>query len=548
MPRRESGIEGFQGVGGPVLFRGNWKAGLALFLGLGALVLLAMYPSLRVKASPELNQGASSAGMPWFTLAGGDGGFANPHGNYGTNTGYCATCHFNHEAVSGRLLREAAAEQVCYLCHDETGAGSIYPVEAEFTGAVSRHPVPDTVNCQSCHDPHTDAWPRSLKATSPGGVTYNSGNEFCWACHGGDSELPGPAGDHQTSYPADGTGHDHATLTPPSGTEIKCLACHREHGSDQVKLLQRDPNRDDTPIAGNDQGFCYECHGGPLNATADNAWDGSVVNDAYGHAGTCLTCHDPHGTEFAGYLDGEYETSYSATRTTPFNAADFEQCFSCHTGYEIEIMAPDASGQQFFNGSSFSGNGGTDRMNLHEFHLKLGEGNAAGVSGRGNALCKECHRPHGAVAWENAAQSAQVGFPAATVAAYSDPGGEPVFERNPAGVTAGGGCNLSCHGADHVIGAPSGGEIDSRYDRTGVGGSSLEILDSLKSLEAVVSEPDPIPAAPDPAGNEEETSAPADGSPTEPPDGPTGDTSAPSPDAGAAPASTPSVPPEEAEE
>ncbi|GAW93591.1 Ig-like domain-containing protein [Calderihabitans maritimus] len=406
--------------------------------------------------------------------------FKTPHGGFATNDDACGRCHTTHAGIGSDLMRAGAVDQLCYLCHDAGGTGSIYTVEDDFdtVAKASTHKVPASQQCNDCHNPHLDAGtvPKLLE-TSTG---QNSDEQYCWTCHGTGSTLStdsgtdpaGNANDHQSYYPQDGTGHDDVSLEPSSGTLIKCLGCHEEHGSDFTKLLQVDPNGDSTNITGNDKSFCYECHTGAI-AGADSAWDGKIVNDSGGHTQNCTVCHDPHGTP----NDDHYTIfPYSMTpvgtsrdnTNYPYNSNDFKQCWdgSCHVGTDTQLTqttknADNTAPTGFWQEDLYNSNPSDERVNLHNFHLNLDQYRP----GRGNAVCKECHRPHGPISSENPDLKHRVGFPSSTVAANSL--ANPQYDHLDSGAgdpNDGGTCDLTCHGYVHT---------NVTYNNGGAGGGTV---------------------------------------------------------------------------
>ncbi|MCL5040787.1 MAG: Ig-like domain-containing protein [Firmicutes bacterium] len=281
-----------------------------------------------------------------------------PHGYYISNTNLCVICHSQHKAVNTRLLNQNDIKTLCYLCHDP-GGQSKYDVASEF-GTVSpyattHHKVPEGIQtCTDCHNPHDggrDAngnqvhWPRLLQSFVD--RSAHGGNQFCWTCHGSSHPTSNDCakchdphnlgssinGDHQTWYPGNtanasnpnlaGTGHDSASLNPPTGTGIKCSTCHQSHGSSLLKMFQTVVNGNTT--TGNDNTQCQACHQNNLNT-----YGGATAYDASGHGtststlahngvatpvGYCIQCHNPHGTANVHYTVGEEENL----------------CYNCHS-------------------------------------------------------------------------------------------------------------------------------------------------------------------------------------------------------------------------
>ena len=266
--------------------------------------------------------------------------FAIPHGGFTAYTVSCQSCHPSHSAETGSdlaLLRRNETE-LCYACHD--GLGSVYDVKSSFgtseAPAVSAHPVSDeTLTCASCHTPHfgpEQGNPRSL-AVGPSHET--SGNAVCGVCHGEGSSLP--SGDLVTTFTA--SAHDVTASAPPSGTNIRCLACHQPHGSSNLAILRTSL----TSLSGatytvsvtatsGPRPLCEGCHDAPRNGYPGTAAygatkHGSRLDSLVGSlsaaaqypgvtqpAGDCEQCHAPHGT----------------ADPTLLRASGRQLCFDCH--------------------------------------------------------------------------------------------------------------------------------------------------------------------------------------------------------------------------
>jgi predicted CXXCH cytochrome family protein len=408
----------------------------------------------------------------------------NPHGSYGTNTAMCSQCHDSHKAQGTNLIAQTDITTTCYLCHD-AGGQSTYNVASEF-GTVSpyntsHHKVPEgTQACNDCHNPHNNASTNNRLLQTSTGKT--GGNDFCWSCHGPGSALPVPNGDHQTNYPSLGSGHNNNTwiasngklpfdpdfdTASPGKPGIGCEGCHQEHGSSLVKLLRVvDWNNDGlTPESNsvtltNNKDFCFECHknAGRTDGVAesDNAWLGETIynnNAIVQHNGTtnsCTSkCHQPHGSSFASrylgpnetgfdYLKYSYDQNYNIGRTTVYASADFQMCAECH---DLNKLVDPTLGDPA--PTSFADK--TKNINLHKTHLV-----DAGTHGKGNAVCKECHDPHGTTTAWNSSGEHLVAFPATTVAKNTLT--SPKFTDNQIGGAGKGTCDLVCHGVQHKDG------------------------------------------------------------------------------------------------
>ncbi len=289
----------------------------------------------------------------------------SPHGSYLDATDQCAKCHTTHNGQGVSLITQQTVSKLCYLCHDAAGQSN-FDVASQFGKstpfATSRHPVPDGgQQCTDCHNPHDGGkdvsgasihWPRLLQNKVDKNI--HSGNQFCLDCH--QTAQGGTRPINAASFPADGTGHNNSSYTingiqpfnPASGTNIRCMGCHEQHGSGVGPLLRVNPNQDGDKADGNNKGFCFECH---VGGSADDRYKGKAVYESVytkhnqqvsnktnvnfpgmtGQAGQCANCHDPHGTgngtskvvmktQRGVYNDGK----------TSYTAADFDLCFRCH--------------------------------------------------------------------------------------------------------------------------------------------------------------------------------------------------------------------------
>ncbi len=410
----------------------------------------------------------------------------NPHASYSTNTGMCARCHSDHQATGYKLVKTEDYNSLCLLCHDGSQSQSNIKAELDNPAGSSHHRgVKGPLQCTDCHNPHGDAdgrqpFPRLLRARQADQNLTYKGIDFCWACHGAASTLVtdtvndqvvNAVYDHQSYWPGNeanannpnlaGTGHDRlpddptgAPLGLGTGPGIKCLACHQEHWSPLPKLLRQQPVSSagrisvETPaVAGNNPTFCLACHN---TAIKDSAWDGQQTLKNGGHRQECLVCHDPHGTPNQKYLvRGQYVLEPAGVDrdvySYPYQAKDYGACFDggCHNAAQLtatDFVYGDLP-TGFFNWNLAQMEPQNPRVNLHQYHLSLD----SWQTGQGNAVCRECHRPHGAIPVENPRLAHQVGFPSVTVSAYD---GEKVFIDDPDGPGTGS-CQLLCHGVKH---------------------------------------------------------------------------------------------------
>ena len=181
----------------------------------------------------------------------------NPHGAYSKITVMCSKCHSTHMGKKEYLFNVTQEANMCYICHDASGSGSKYAIQAEYqSNPLSRHPLPmghTSKECASCHNPHLNpaTYPKLLSAKTVSGTVYSSGNSFCYVCHGiGGPErvLDNTAGAHDDF---ENSVHNSVYFPAPvSGTGVKCALCHNNHASKDVRLTKA-PEEEN----------CYKCHG-----------------------------------------------------------------------------------------------------------------------------------------------------------------------------------------------------------------------------------------------------------------------------------------------
>ena len=131
-------------------------------------------------------------------------------------------------------------EKLCFSCHE---AG-------EMTNGTSVHSLVKSGMCTTCHDPHSSAYPKLLKA-----------DNICYTCH------------NRSDFMAKGSVH------MPVAANM-CTSCHNPHTGEKEKLLRN--------IAPE---LCFDCH--------DRKTYSGFDKHAAVSFGMCLSCHDPHRSEYA---------------------------------------------------------------------------------------------------------------------------------------------------------------------------------------------------------------------------------------------------------
>lgn len=143
-----------------------------------------------------------------------DSFFSSGHGLAGMK---CADCHKLHEIKTISQDIEGQIDR-CLSCHPAQ--------ELEFKAAYA-HPLRQRqIKCTDCHNPHDSNYEKMLK---------DEGDDLCRACH---ADIVIEGGKHPVSK---NTNHPFKT--------VKCLDCHRPHGSNFDKLLKH-----------NIDNICKTCH------------------------------------------------------------------------------------------------------------------------------------------------------------------------------------------------------------------------------------------------------------------------------------------------
>ena len=180
-------------------------------------------------------------------------GERNPHFENDVN---CTGCHQVHGGQRARLLKEKEPE-LCYECH--------MAVRGEFAQPY-RHPVSDgIIRCSECHMV-VDEDKRTLSVSRMDAV--------CFQCH---EYFQGP-------FP-----FEHQAAVGYSTEEGGCLTCHRAHGSNVPRMLNR-------PYEPPNYNLCSQCHVVPKhnnNAMHDDRWAGVPCNECHG---------DIHGSYVSQYF------------------------------------------------------------------------------------------------------------------------------------------------------------------------------------------------------------------------------------------------------
>lgn len=228
------------------------------------------------------------------------------------NEKYCVSCHRLNVRESDRTPH-IPDESICYPCH-----------KVEFPEMKYQHKeAGGTWECLRCHE--ADA--RETTYAADAMVKFIVKEEqrvapLCYQCH------------ERSAKNYSGYKYVHGPVI-----QAECNMCHNPHGSDLEHLLQKD-------IAG----LCLECHGKQNMLISPN------IHRPLTEKG-CTGCHDPHGSNFPYFLESEIKdlclkchpktdkqkNNHPVTRHPVSGAKDPAEpgrkfsCISCHDPHASEF-------------------------------------------------------------------------------------------------------------------------------------------------------------------------------------------------------------------
>lgn len=249
------------------------------------------------------------------------------HGPY--DRGLCLACHTPHNSDNDHLLVEPP-EQFCFMCHEEMADNS--------KGAISVH-EPYVKDCNGCHSAHGSNQRYFLHAEA---------SELCNQCHEDD----------MTKWKQAKVPHK------PLVEDAKCSGCHEPHFSNNEKLLQQASG----PL-------CLSCHdqtytqeNGKTLVDVKAQIEGAKFLHGPVKDGTCVPCHNAHGSDYAKLLNRYFPPRFYA----PFKEENYELCFFCHD--KNVTLEPESIDTKFRNGN----------QNMHYLHVNREKGRT----------CRACHAEH----------------------------------------------------------------------------------------------------------------------------------------------------------
>ncbi len=221
----------------------------------------------------------------------------------------CFECHLSHKTVNGRLLKNEP-DKLCLSCHK--------------TGELQKgHPnYPATLqNCLSCHNPHGSSRKGLVRD-----VLHKPFIKGCKECHENGKYAGDPVNClrcHQGVAAGIRVRHSHLT----GNSENKCVECHSPHAGDNKSLLK-----------GSQLQLCRKCHNDTIVR-----YENKPFRHPKAKQGICTDCHEVHGSNRIAMLKGDgnaictgcHETQGKFTHPVGEKVIDIRNgqmvtCISCH--------------------------------------------------------------------------------------------------------------------------------------------------------------------------------------------------------------------------
>jgi len=429
-----------------------------------------------------------------------------PHDAYTKTSSLCKDCHEVHASPGPTILRKGTEKEVCYTCHDGTGAAT--DIRTVFATRVSGHILEDTQTipgpgltqrCSSCHALHFSPSVRPNEHKTPiNGSVVADDYTWCQACHNDAHDwiagsYPYPGGGISASRPSrDASGY------PELGTYGGSSMYNDTNWNPHNPLTSANVVWPSSGWASGDCRNCHDSHGNAakydaLNATfrpsSVDTTESDLLNGTY--AELCLTCHD--GSPAASNI--KQFVTYDATKT----GDDYTGGHRIFTsGGNLPVGAP-LPCYDCHNPHGTKGNNGSEpnrKLVSDEQWSGIDTASLAGVVG----FCDKCHLP-----WEYVSGSGQP-------EANTVPAGQLTYIEGldrraaanklslPGGINAHGKTNMEtptescydCHGADYSAPSASAGYNVHRPARggscTGCHATAQDGGDGVPTRRAMVAE------------------------------------------------------------
>ncbi len=195
--------------------------------------------------------------------------YGQPHQPF--QQGQCTACHLAHGSDTVQLLK-GEDEELCQRCHAATTIRSLHSFAMPIKG------------CLTCHSPHGGEDKGMLRQH-----LHEPFKKGCTPCHQGDQPVSTRVCLKCHAQVAKDYALIHSHLTD-SGTGNGCVGCHSPHaGNDRMLLV------------GSPQQVCLRCHQDTYARHEGKA-------SQHQKRGECLACHAAHGGDAPAMLKGDGNT------------------------------------------------------------------------------------------------------------------------------------------------------------------------------------------------------------------------------------------------
>ena len=204
--------------------------------------------------------------------------------------GECAGCHDPHGASNPQMIKDSSS-QLCFSCHEE--------IHQISENAIVKHDIiTEEGGCLRCHTPHASTVQKLLK---------DDPETLCMNCHTEPQKL-----NDDKILPAFNELEDKKFLHGPVA-ERDCIGCHKAHGSDHFRLLDKDyPPQFYAPFEVKTYDLCFSCHPEAVSladqtSTLTEFRNGNnnlhflhVNKNPRGR--TCRACHQTHASNLPKHI------------------------------------------------------------------------------------------------------------------------------------------------------------------------------------------------------------------------------------------------------
>ncbi len=188
--------------------------------------------------------------------------FKHTHSPYAK--GACLACHWPHQSANPQLLK-SKPDKLCLSCHKGDTVRQAHPNFPE-----------EPNDCLSCHNPHG-----SSRRALVRDVLHEPYQKSCAECHGrGRMSAETCLRCHEEIREEILALHSHLLDQEGCG----CTTCHSPHAGDTGSLLK-----------GKQKQICRSCHEDTFNRYQDRLYIHQEVSD-------CKECHDVHGSNYLAML------------------------------------------------------------------------------------------------------------------------------------------------------------------------------------------------------------------------------------------------------